>query len=108
MKRYKPIKDFYHKNVPLKVILKNHKKWLKERKGEKADLIGVDLSGADLSEAYLRGADMIKSNLSAINLEKANLSKVNLFGANLNSQVKLRQKSRQKLSQEKTLSRNSA
>ena len=43
----------------LSKILENHKLWLKDRKkGERADLRGVDLSEADLSGADLSGVDL--------------------------------------------------
>ena len=41
----------------LNEVLKKHKKWINDEVGgERAYLIGADLSGADLSGAYLRGA----------------------------------------------------
>ena len=83
MMEYRPITEFSYKKVPLQIILQNHKKWIKEREGEKADLIGADLTGADLSEVYLRGANLIGINLEEANLSEANLSETNLFGANL-------------------------
>ena len=79
-------------------ILENHKNWLTDEGGEKANLCGANLRGAnlskaDLSEANLSKADLSKANLcradlswadlSKANLSKADLSKANLRGANL-------------------------
>ena len=70
-------------------ILKNHKKWLEdEEDGERANLIGANLSGgnlrcADLSDANLRGGNLSWANLSYADLRGANLSGANLRGANL-------------------------
>ena len=49
-------------------ILENHKKWLEENGGERANLKGADLCGADL-----RGADLRDANLRGANLYGANL-----------------------------------
>ena len=87
MPKYKPITEFYYKEIPLTVILQNHEKWFKERKGQKADLFKADLMEVDLTGAYLRGADLIKADLSDSNLADANLSGANLFGANLKSAI---------------------
>lgn len=46
--------------------------------GERADLRGANLYGADLSEAYLYGADLYGANL-----READLRGANLYGANL-------------------------
>jgi uncharacterized protein YjbI with pentapeptide repeats len=83
MGQYRDVTDYFHKGTPLREILRNHEKWVREREGEKADLIGADLSQIDLSEAYLRSADLLKANFKRANLEKINLSGANLFGANL-------------------------
>jgi len=50
-----------------------------------ADLSGADLSGADLSDADLSGAKLNSSNLSNANLANANLSSTNLIKANLSN-----------------------
>lgn len=83
MESYKPAVEFSHKNTPIQDILSNHEKWIRQREGQKADLIGAKLKGIDLGGAYLRGAELIKADLTGANLEKANLSGANLFGANL-------------------------
>ena len=75
--------------LELKEILEKHKKWLNsEVGGEKADLRGTDLRGAnlrwaDLSEANLRGADLSEANLRGAVLSEADLRGANLRGANL-------------------------
>ena len=66
----------------LQKIICDHKLWLDNKGGERADLSGADLSGANLSGANLRSADLRSADLSG-----ANLFGANLFGANL-SQVK--------------------
>jgi uncharacterized protein YjbI with pentapeptide repeats len=83
MESYKPPEQYSHKNAPIQEILRNHEKWIRQREGQKADLIGADLCGIDLGGAYLRGSDLIKADLTGANLEKANLSGANLFGVNL-------------------------
>jgi uncharacterized protein YjbI with pentapeptide repeats len=67
----------------LKQILENHKKWLRNEGGERADLNGADLHGADLHGADLRRANMRGANLSGINVYGANLSYADLEGAYL-------------------------
>ncbi|MBW1802002.1 MAG: pentapeptide repeat-containing protein [Deltaproteobacteria bacterium] len=83
MRVYRSIEEIFHNGVPVSRILKAHEKWVKQREGQKADLIGADLSGTDLGGAYLRGADLIKTDMSETDLRNANLSEANLFGANL-------------------------
>ena len=62
----------------LNEILENHKKWLYNEGGERADL-----HDTDLKEFILKGVDLRKANLQGANLNGANLSKANLEGANL-------------------------
>ena len=69
-------------------ILENHKKWIMNDGGCRANLSGADLSwadliGADLSWAYLIGANLIGANLIGANLSRADLSGANLSGADL-------------------------
>ena len=73
----------------LKDILDKHLRWLRDEDGgERADLSGADLSGADLfranlSGANLSGADLFRANLSGADLSGADLSGADLFRANL-------------------------
>jgi hypothetical protein len=67
----------------LKQILENHKKWLRNEGGERADLHGADLHGADLRYTDLRRANMRGANLSGINVYGANLSYADLEGSDL-------------------------
>ncbi|MEW6665389.1 MAG: pentapeptide repeat-containing protein [Thermodesulfobacteriota bacterium] len=83
MDAHKPVTEFSHKEIPLREILRNHERWIREREGRKADLIGADLFQVDLSGAYLRGADLLKANLRESSLERANLSGANLYAAHL-------------------------
>lgn len=58
------------KTKELKVVLKKHKKWLKDEVGGvRADLRCADLSDADLRGADLRGADLSDANLSCANID---------------------------------------
>ena len=68
----------------LKNILELHQKWLNEEPGgERADLWGADLRGANLWRAGLRGADLRGANLREANLRGADLRGANLRGADL-------------------------
>src|SRR5574344_1062263 len=77
----------------LKEILTNHKLWLVDELGERADLCGADLRHANLSGANLCGADLSRANLYGMNLQdadlcdadlsRADLSRANLCGADL-------------------------
>ncbi len=68
----------------LKAILAKHKAWLNnEDGGERADLSGADLSGANLRDADLSGADLRGADLSGANLRDADLSYADLSGADL-------------------------
>ena len=63
----------------LNEILEKHLKWLNdENGGERADLSGADLLGANLRLANLSGADLL-----GVNLYRADLSGADLLGANL-------------------------
>ena len=64
-------------------ILENHKKWIMNDGGCRANLSGADLSRADLSWANLSGANLSGADLSRANLSWADLSGANLSGANL-------------------------
>lgn len=51
--------------------------------GITSDLSGINLSGADLTEAYLSGVNLAGANLSHANLTRASLSKSNLTNTDL-------------------------
>ncbi|MDP2727159.1 MAG: toll/interleukin-1 receptor domain-containing protein [Dehalococcoidia bacterium] len=57
--------------------------WRKAHPGERLDLSGADLSGANLMDADLRRADLIVANLGRADLTWAHLSRADLFGADL-------------------------
>lgn len=72
----------------LNEILENHKKWLYNEGGERADLHDTDLKefilkGVDLRKANLNGANLSKANLEDADLRDADLRDANLEGANL-------------------------
>ena len=78
----------------LNSILNKHEIWLlNDPRGERADLSGADLRGANLSGADLRGADLMGAylhkadlrgaNLMGAYLHKADLAEANLMKANL-------------------------
>jgi len=72
----------------LKQILDNHKLWLDNKGGcradlRRADLIHAGLSHSDLRDANLRGSDLRGSNLSHSDLRDADLSYTDLRDANL-------------------------
>jgi hypothetical protein len=77
----------------LQIILQEHKQWLENREGSRADLSdsnlseanlrGVNLRGANLRSANLRSADLSEANLRSADLSEANLRGANLRGANL-------------------------
>lgn len=46
------------KKGQLQKILDDHKLWLEDKGGKRADLRGADLRGADLRDANLRGANL--------------------------------------------------
>ena len=63
--------------------LEQHKLWLNDEDGARANLSGADLSGAALSGANLSWANLSRANLSGANLSGANLSGANLSWADL-------------------------
>ena len=65
-------------------VLRKHALWINnESGGERADLRGANLSGANLHQADLRGANLSGANLSGANLYQAILRGANLYQANL-------------------------
>ena len=64
----------------LQAVLAEHKKWLLDDGGSRADLSRADLSGADLSRANLSGANLIGANLSGAYLRGADLRDANGAG----------------------------
>lgn len=73
------------KQKELNEILKEHQLWLDSngKKGNKADLIYVDLCELDLSFANLKRANLYDAALVDVNLRSANLRYANLMFANL-------------------------
>ena len=67
----------------LKEILKAHEMWLAGEGGERADLSGADLIGANLRGATLSGADLRGANLRWATLSEADLGGADLSGADL-------------------------
>lgn len=72
----------------LNKILREHRKWLDGKGGEKADLHGLDLhgvnlSGARLHEVDLSGADLSGAELNGTDLHEADLKWADLNGADL-------------------------
>ena len=64
-------------------ILEDHKLWLKDEGGKRADLSYADLIGADLRGANLRGANLSYANLRCADLRGADLNCADLSYANL-------------------------
>ena len=64
-------------------ILENHKKWLEGNGGERANLKGANLCGANLRDANLCGANLCGANLRDAYLYGANLCGADLRDANL-------------------------
>ena len=58
-------------------IIRDHKKWLANDGGSRADLSHADLSGADLSGADLSGADLSGADLSGAYLSNTLLETIN-------------------------------
>ena len=67
----------------LEKILQNHKLWLNNNGGEKANMRWADLRKADLRKADLRKADLREADLRKADLREANLYEADLRGANL-------------------------
>ena len=67
----------------IKKILDDHKCWLEDQGGKRADLIGADLRDADLIGANLRDANLRGASLRGANLRDANLRDADLRGADL-------------------------
>jgi uncharacterized protein YjbI with pentapeptide repeats len=67
----------------LKKILSDHKLWLNNNGGLKANLQYADLQYADLRYADLRSADLRKANLQGANLRYADLRYADLRSADL-------------------------
>lgn len=67
----------------LKTILEQHKLWLEDEGGARADLLCANLRCADLRRANLRCADLRDADLQYANLQYADLQYANLRGANL-------------------------
>jgi hypothetical protein len=70
--------------TPLRTILDEHKKWLNDEGGTRADLSDANLSDADLSYAKLSDANLSEANLSDANLNYADLRDADLSDADLN------------------------
>lgn len=67
----------------IKEVLEQHKLWLEDKGGTRADLRYANLRRADLSDANLRRANISNADLNDANLSYANLSDANLWGADL-------------------------
>jgi uncharacterized protein YjbI with pentapeptide repeats len=72
----------------LKEILSKHLFWIRGEGGERANLSGANLSGADLRDANLGGAnlrsvDLRSTDLRSVDLSGADLRDANLSGADL-------------------------
>ena len=78
-------KDITINGKQLSDILEDHRKWLQNNNGERANLRYANLRYADLRYANLRYANLSSANLSYANLSYANLSYAFLRSANLRS-----------------------
>jgi len=67
----------------LKKVLDDHAKWLNNGRGERADLRGADLRGANFGGADLEGANLGRADLRRADLEGVNLGRADLRGADL-------------------------
>ena len=77
------------KQSELNHILNQHKLWLESNgnQGKRADLSGVNLSGAYLTRANLAGANLSGADLRSADLSGADLSGANLRSANLTDSI---------------------
>ena len=64
-------------------ILEEHKKWLRDEGGKRANLNNADLQGADLRGAYLQDAYLQGADLQGADLRGAYLRGADLQGADL-------------------------
>ena len=69
-------------------ILDDHRRWIADNAGKRANLCSADLHGAnlcaaDLCDADLRGADLCDADLRGADLHGANLCSADLCDANL-------------------------
>jgi uncharacterized protein YjbI with pentapeptide repeats len=64
----------------LQDVLEAHELWVRSggKRGERADLSGVDLEGADLSDAQLSQADLFEARLDEAQMQGADLRRANL------------------------------
>ena len=80
-------------NEEAKIILENHKHWLKEDidgwENMRANLVGADLRGADLVGADLRRADLRRADLRRADLRGADLREANLRETKINENTKI-------------------
>lgn len=67
----------------LAAVLADHKIWLEEKGGKRANLYGAKLDFVDLTGVNLSGASLNAANLHRANLSTADLSGVDFNGANL-------------------------
>ena len=67
----------------LKTILEQHKLWLGNSGGKRADLQRADLQRADLQGANLQYADLQRADLQGADMRGANLKGVDMRGADL-------------------------
>lgn len=67
----------------LAAVLADHKLWLEEEGGKRANLYGAKLDFVDLTGVNLSGANLNATNLHRANLRTADLCGVDFNGANL-------------------------
>lgn len=67
----------------LAAVLADHKLWLEEKGGRRANLYGAKLDFADLTGANLCGANLNATNLHRAKMRNADLNGASLNGANL-------------------------
>jgi hypothetical protein len=68
-------------------VLQQHKEWINNRQGKKADLRGADLRKINLEGCDLRFADFRAADLAGANLSRANCQHADFRGANLTDAV---------------------